>query len=161
MTEKQKTMPSNDKTKQFDDISKTFCALPWMHLSSRPDGKMRTCCTSNASSVQDPDSNKKVGGGEVGVVNNDDGIHANFNHTSLEDAGNSGYMRNVRKMMLRGEKPDPCLKCYKEEEAGHLSKRNWESDYWGNRYNMRELVAETDENGKIPPKIRYIDLRMG
>jgi len=161
MTDKTKTMPSNDKTKQFDDISKTFCALPWMHLSSRPDGKMRTCCTSNASSVQDPDSNKKVGGGEVGVVKNDDGVPANFNHTSLEDAWNSGYMRNVRKTMLRGEKPDPCLKCYKEEEAGHLSKRNWESDYWGNRYNLRELVSETDDTGKIPPKIRYIDLRMG
>ena len=154
-------MPSNDKTKQFDDISKTFCALPWMHLSSRPDGKMRTCCTSNASSVQDPDSNKKVGGGEVGVVKNDDGVPANFNHTSLEDAWNSGYMRNVRKMMLRGEKPDPCLKCYKEEESGHLSKRNWESDYWGNRFDLRELAAETDEAGKVPPKIRYIDLRMG
>ena len=48
--------------------SDTFCVLPWIHLSSRPDGKMRTCCTSNASSVQDPDSNKKIGGGEVGVV---------------------------------------------------------------------------------------------
>ena len=48
--------------------SYTFCALPWIDLSSRPDGKMRTCCTSNASSVQDPDSNKKIGGGEVGVV---------------------------------------------------------------------------------------------
>ena len=154
-------MPSNDKTKQFDDISETFCALPWMHLSSRPDGKMRTCCTSNASSVQDPDSNKKVGGGEVGIVKNDDGVPANFNHTSLEDAWNSGYMRNVRKMMLRGEKPDPCLKCYKEEESGHLSKRNWESDYWGNRFNLRELAAETDQDGRVPPKIRYIDLRMG
>jgi len=161
MTEKTKTMPSNDKTKQFDDISETFCALPWMHLSSRPDGKMRTCCTSNASSVQDPDSNKKVGGGEVGIVKNDDGVPANFNHTSLEDAWNSGYMRNVRKMMLRGEKPDPCLKCYKEEESGHLSKRNWESDYWGNRFNLRELAAETDQDGRVPPKIRYIDLRMG
>jgi hypothetical protein len=143
------------------DISPTFCALPWLHLSSRPDGKMRTCCTSNASSVQDPDSNKKVGGGEVGVVKNDDGIPANFNHTSLEDAWNSAYMRNVRKMMLRGEKPASCLKCYKEEEAGHRSKRNWETEYWGHRYDLQELVNETQEDGTIPPKIRYIDLRMG
>ena len=141
--------------------SETFCALPWLHLSSRPDGKMRTCCTSNASSVQDPDSNKKVGGGEVGVVKNDDGVPANFNHTTLEDAWNSGYMRNVRKMMLRGEKPASCLKCYKEEDAGHLSKRNWETDYWGRRYDIDELVAETKADGSIPPKIRYIDLRMG
>ena len=143
------------------EISPTFCALPWLHLSSRPDGKMRTCCTSNASSVQDPDSNKKVGGGEVGVVKNDDGIPANFNHTSLEDAWNSAYMRNVRKMMLRGEKPASCLKCYKEEDAGHRSKRNWETEYWSNRYDLQQLVDETQEDGSIPPKIRYIDLRMG
>lgn len=142
-------------------ISETFCALPWLHLSSRPDGKMRTCCTSNASSVQDPDSTTKVGGGEVGVVKNDDGIPANFNHTTLDQAWNSAYMRNVRKMMLRGEKPAPCLKCYKEESAGHLSKRNWETDYWSNIYDMQQLIDETQEDGSIPTKIRYIDLRMG
>lgn len=141
--------------------SETFCALPWLHLSSRPDGKMRTCCTSNASSVQDPDSSKKIGGGEVGVVKNEDGKPANFNHTSLEEAWNSSYMRNVRKMMLRGEKPPSCLKCFKEEEAGHLSKRNWETEYWGNRYNLNELANATSDNGSVEPKIRYIDLRMG
>ena len=145
----------------MSDISPTFCALPWLHLSSRPDGKMRTCCTSNASSVQDPDSNVKIGGGEVGVVKNDDGIPANFNHTTLDEAWNSSYMRNVRKMMLRGEKPASCLKCYKEEDAGHLSKRNWETDYWGKRYDLQQLVDETKEDGSIPTKIRYIDLRMG
>ena len=53
---------SSEKRSKFELPSNTFCALPWMHLSSRPDGSMRTCCTSNASSVQDPDSNKKIGG---------------------------------------------------------------------------------------------------
>jgi hypothetical protein len=144
-----------------DKISPTFCALPWLHLSSRPDGKMRTCCTSNASSVQDADSSNKVGGGEVGVLKNDQGIPSNFNTTSLHDAWNSSYMRNVRKMMLRGEKPASCLKCYKEEDAGHLSKRNWETAYWADRYDLDQIVAETQEDGSIPVKIRYIDLRMG
>jgi len=142
-------------------ISTTFCALPWLHLSSRPDGKMRTCCTSNASSVQDPDSSNKIGGGEVGVVKNDDGIPANFNTTSLADAWNSSYMRNVRKMMLRGEKPPSCLKCYKEEDAGHRSKRNWETEYWSSRYDLPAMVGATHDDGSIEPKIRYIDLRMG
>lgn len=122
---------------------------------------MRTCCTSNASSVQDPDSNKKIGGGEVGVVKTNDGVPANFNHTSLEDAWNSDYMRNVRKLMLRGEKPASCLKCYKEEDAGHLSKRNWENNYWDARYDVDQLVGETTADGSLPVKIRYIDLRMG
>jgi hypothetical protein len=146
---------------KYDDISPTFCALPWLHLSSRPDGKMRTCCTSNASAVQDANSTNKTGGGEVGVLKNDNGESVNFNTTSLADAWNSGYMRNVRKMMLRGEKPASCIKCYKEEEAGHLSKRNWETDYWGHRYDLEEIANNTSEDGSIETKIRYIDLRMG
>lgn len=145
----------------MNNISPTFCALPWLHLSSRPDGKMRTCCTSNASSVQDPDSSVKIGGGEVGVITNDSGIPANFNHTTLNDAWNSEYMRNVRKSMIMGQKPASCLKCYKEEDAGHLSKRNWETDYWGKRFDLEQLVSDTKEDGSTEPIIRYIDLRMG
>ena len=38
--------------------SDTFCALPWMHLSTRPDGAMRVCCTANASSVGKTDFKK-------------------------------------------------------------------------------------------------------
>jgi len=141
--------------------SETFCALPWMHLSSRPNGHMRVCCTANASAVQDADSSKKVGGGEVGVLKNDDGKPANFNTTGLKDAWNNSYMRSVRLQMLKGEKPASCLKCYKEEDAGHASKRMWETEYWGNRFDLDELVRETQEDGSVPPKIRYIDLRMG
>ena len=141
--------------------SKTFCALPWMHLSSRPNGHMRVCCTANASSVQDADSSKKIGGGEVGVLKNDDGAPANFNTTNLTDAWNNTYMKSVRLQMLKGEKPASCLKCYKEEEAGHASKRMWETEYWGNRFDLEEIVKETQADGSVPPKIRYIDLRMG
>lgn len=141
--------------------SETFCILPWIHLSSRPDGKMRTCCTSNASSVQSPNSTEKTGGGEVGVVVNDKGIPANFNHTTLEEAWNSNFMRNVRLSMLQGKQPASCIKCYKEEAAGHQSKRNWETRYWSSRYSIDELVESTEENGSIPTKIRYIDLRLG
>ena len=88
-----------------DKIVPTFCALPMVAFESQD--LMERCVLvvlANASSVQDPDSSKKVGGGEVGVVKNDDGV-PNFNTTSLADAWNSAYMRNVRKMMLRGEKP--------------------------------------------------------
>ena len=46
--------------------SKTFCALPWMHLSTRPDGAMRVCCTANASSVAKTDH--KEHGGKLVVL---------------------------------------------------------------------------------------------
>ena len=51
--------------------SKTFCILPWVHLSTRPDGSMRVCCTANASSVGP--TNDKQHGGMVGVLKTDEG----------------------------------------------------------------------------------------
>ena len=139
--------------------SKTFCALPWMHLSTRPDGNMRVCCTANASSVGA--TNDKKHGGQVGVLRNEDGKPANLNNADLMSSWNNSYMRNVRKQMLSGQKPPACLKCFKEEDAGHMSKRMWETDYWLNRYSIDEIIKDTKEDGSIPPKIRYLDLRMG
>ena len=139
-----------DKTKL---PSKTFCALPWMHLSTRPDGNMRVCCTANASSVGA--TNDKKHGGQVGVLRREDGKPANLNNADLMSSWNNSYMKNVRKQMLSGQKPPACLKCFKEEDAGHMSKRMWETEYWLNRYDIDEIIGETKEDGSIPPKIRY------
>jgi len=141
--------------------SDTFCALPWVHLSSRPDGTMRVCCTANASSVQDPDSTKKLSGGQIGVLRTADGTPANLNNTTLMDAWNNDYMRNVRKMMLRGEQPPSCVKCYKEESSGVQSKRNWETRYWVEQLGLDDIIGDTTEDGEVSPRIRYLDLRLG
>ena len=140
--------------------SSTFCALPWMHISTRPSGHMRVCCTANASAVQDKDSTNKTVS-EAGVLKRDDGKPANLSTTRLLDAWNNEYMKGVRRMMLRGEKPSSCLKCFKEEDAGHRSKRQWETAKWINELGLDDIVGETETDGTIPPKIRYIDLRLG
>ena len=139
--------------------SETFCALPWVHLSTRPSGHMRVCCTANASGVQNADS--AIKNGEVGQLKNDDGMPANLNHTAFSEAWNNSYMKGVRKMMLNGEKPPSCIKCFKEEDAGHRSKRQWETDYWIKTLGLDDIIGSTEEDGKIHPKIRYIDLRLG
>lgn len=139
--------------------SDTFCILPWIHLSTRPNGHLRVCCTANASSAGA--TNDKVFGGEVGILKNIDGKPANLNHTDLMSAWNNGYMRGVRRDMLDGKIPNACTKCFKEEGAGHRSKRNWETEYWARRVNVDKLVAETAPDGAIEPKIKYIDLRLG
>jgi hypothetical protein len=95
--------------------SETFCLLPWVHLSTRPDGSMRVCCTANASSVGP--TNDKEHGGQVGILKDDEGRPNNLNVSDFQSAWNSDYMKNVRKQMLAGEKPPSCLKCYKEEAA--------------------------------------------
>lgn len=143
----------------FQPPSNTFCVLPWIHLSTRPNGHMRVCCTANASSVGA--TNDKKWGGEVGILKNDDGKPANLNHTDLMSGWNNGYMKDVRSKMLKGDVPHSCTKCFKEESAGHRSKRNWETEYWAKRIDINKLIAETSEDGSVPPSIYYVDLRLG
>jgi len=143
----------------MSDISPTFCILPWVHLSTRPDGSMRVCCTANASSVGP--TNDKKHGGQVGILKTDDGKPNNLNVSDFETAWNSDYMKNVRLQMLNGDMPPSCLKCYKEEAAGHNSKRMWETRYWSERVDVERLIANTDDDGSVPPELTYIDLRFG
>ena len=140
--------------------SETFCILPWVHLSTRPDGSMRVCCTANASSVG-PTNDKSEWGGMVGVLKDDLGRPNNLNVTDFQSAWNSKYMRNVRKQMLNGEIPASCTKCFKEEAAGHRSKRQWETAYWSQRVDVDNLISNTQEDGEVPPNLAYIDLRFG
>jgi len=138
---------------------KTFCILPWIHLSTRPNGHLRVCCTANASSATK--SGKKLNGGEVGILKNDDGKPANLNHTDLLSGWNNEYMRSARKAMLNNEVPPSCTKCFQEEKSGHRSKRVWETEYWSSRVNIDEIIADTSEDGSVPPKLYYVDLRLG
>jgi len=139
--------------------SNTFCILPWIHLSTRPDGSMRVCCTANASSVGP--TNDKEYGGMVGVLKTEEGKPSNLNVSDFLTSWNSTYMRNVRKQMLNGEKPPSCVKCYKEESSGHRSKRQWETEYWLKRVDLDTLISQTTDDGSVPPKLTYIDLRFG
>ena len=140
--------------------SDTFCILPWIHLSTRPDGSMRVCCTANASSVGA--TNDKEHGGRVGVLKTEDGKPANLNNSDLDSAWNNTYMRSIRQMMIAGEKPASCLKCYKEEAAGHRSKRQWETQYWiDNGIDPNQLIQDTYEDGSTNANLVYIDIRMG
>ena len=150
--------PSNEKWEP-ENISPTFCMLPWIHLSTRPNGHMRLCCTSNASSAGALNDQKFKG--EVGILKGENGLPANFNHTDLKTAWNNSYMRDIRKQMLKGEKPLSCLKCFKEEENGYQSKRIWENRLWKKRVSIKKLIKETKKDGSIPNKLYYVDLRFG
>jgi len=120
---------------------------------------MRVCCTANASSVGP--TNDKEHGGQVGILKTDDGKPNNLNVSDFETAWNSSYMKNVRKQMLNGEIPPSCVKCFKEEAAGHNSKRMWETKYWSQRVDVDTLIKNTAEDGSVPPQLAYIDLRFG
>jgi len=133
----------------------TFCVLPWIHLATRPNGDMRLCCTANAS-----------GAGEnhtVGLIKNKDGSHANFGKVAPMEAWNNDFMKSVRTTMLRGEIPASCTGCFDEEAQGIVSKRIWETATWMNDegIDVEELISQTEEDGTVPERLQYLDLRLG
>jgi organic radical activating enzyme len=141
-----------DKTK-----TKTFCILPWIHVGTRPNGDARLCCGSNASQAAN-------GIFDAGNVKKEDGSPANFGKDTLYSAFNNSYMRSVRTTMLNGDIPSSCSKCFEEEENGMISKRIWETHYWhteDNGIDIDELIDTTEEDGSIPLKVPYLDLRLG
>jgi len=147
-----------DKPSTYKDL-KTFCVLPWIHLSTRPNGLLRVCCTANASSAG-PKNDKKWDS-KVGILKNDDGLPANLNNSDLLSSWNNSYMRDIRKKMLNNEVPASCTKCFKEEACGQNSKRIWETNHWKKKIDIDNLIKNTKEDGSVPPTLSYIDLRLG
>lgn len=135
--------------------SKTFCALPWIHLATRPNGDARLCCVTNASGAH-------TGDHTVGLVKNINGKPANFGVDLPLDAFNNEYMQEVRKTMLSGQVPASCTKCFEEESNGVFSKRMWEMYEWIEEgLDIEQLAKDTAEDGTIPVKVPYWDLRLG
>ena len=136
--------------KKFTPPSPSFCALPWVHLSTKPNGEIRLCCIASTS-----------GAGKHGSVLDASGARANLAKSSLNEAWNNEYMRTVRRQMLKGEKPLACSSCHKDEASGVRSKRQWETWDWSSRIDLNRLIQATEESGAVPEKIRYLDLRFG
>jgi sulfatase maturation enzyme AslB (radical SAM superfamily) len=93
----------------------------------------------------------------------EDGKPANFAHDLPTEAFNNDYMKSVRKTMLEGKVPASCTKCFKEEQEGIASKRIWETGTWHLQegIDIPELIAQTAEDGSVPYKLQYLDLRLG
>jgi len=144
--------------KQINNItgSKSFCALPWIHMATRPNGDMRLCCVSNSSGTESGDYT-------VGLVKKENGQPANFGSDLPQDAFNNEYMKSVRRTMLAGEVPASCSKCFEEEQQGVVSKRIWETGTWyfDEKLDLEELIKETQIDGTVPYKLQYLDLRLG
>ena len=130
-----------------------FCILPWIHLSTRTTGNMQLCCTANSGSDKDRPL--------VGCNRKDDGELVNLKYDNWKEHWNTKYMRDVRLAMLNGQKPRECQKCYKEEEVGYNSKRNWENKKWSSKLNYDSIVWHTEPDGSAPANIHYVDLKLG
>ncbi len=132
--------------KPFEDVSPTFCSLPWIHLSTTPNGKAKICC---------------IAGSEL--KNSENETYSLEKH-KISDVWNSEQLLAVRKKMLNGEKVEACSQCYMEEELGGHSMRIGFNDKW--HVQEKELVyqrvEESKKNGyKLESMPWYYDLRQG
>lgn len=125
-------------------MNKSFCILPWIHLASHPNGGVSLCCRSNHNNALS--WAKKPNSGTLLTLGND----------SLEDIVNSEKFVETRQRMLNGERFDECQGCFKDEDGGIESKRQYENERWAHVIKQLEFTAHIKK-----PSYRYIELRLG
>ena len=79
-------------------MSDTFCALPFTHLSTRPNGDITPCCRSRDTL-------------------------GNIKDMTFEQAWNSERQQQLRKDLLTGVRNKYCFQCWDMEDQGSISMR--------------------------------------
>lgn len=85
--------------------SKTFCAAPWVHFLTLPDGSVLPCCTAKDA------------------VRREDGTGFNIRHDSPQDIWNSAGYKQIRQALLDGVEIPHCVTCYDNERNNFSSYR--------------------------------------
>ena len=128
-----------------DPRLKTFCALPWMHLFVSEMGEHYPCCVSTETPYKNTDEL-----GEPFHINDPDALHK---------AWNSSYMRDIRLKMLRGERPQPCMACFRLEDMGIESTRYWSNFKFADM--AQKPVQLTRSDGTSELTLYSFDIRLG
>lgn len=125
--------------------SPTLCAIPWNHLVIQQDGNFRACC----QCIRHP----------YGLLKDDQNNTMNILSHTINEARNSNVLKDIRKAMINGEKPEVCNLCWDEEKIGIVSRR----------LNVNTMfdkpdISKTSEDGSIDTEsypLEYMDLRFG
>ena len=125
-------------------MSKTLCVLPWMHLATHPNGGASLCCRSNHNDAIS--WAKKKSTNSLVTLDND----------GLEEIINSDKFIKVRQDMIDGRRPIECEGCWRDEDSGIKSKRQYENERWAH------IIKDLEKTAHIKrPNYRYIELRLG
>ena len=122
---------------------KTFCPLPFNHLSANPSGIGRVCCEGFEE------------------LRDDLGRKALWKSSSnLYYYLNTKDYKKIRRQMLNGERPRHCRHCFNQEDYGVKSMRLQFMDSY--RSDIQQMINNTNEDGSIKkPQISYIDMPLG
>ena len=126
----------------MQEISNTYCVLPWTHISTYTNGDMRICCRGDK-------------------IKQDNGRVANLNSTTIDSEWNNVFMRDIRSSIMRGEYHSACWRCEREERATGSSRRNYENQIWSQHGLIQDLVSSTQPDGSVSLAPSYLDLRLG
>jgi radical SAM protein with 4Fe4S-binding SPASM domain len=130
-----KTVELINKSKKTP-ISPSFCVLPWTHLMVQPNGNIQPCCMTPH---------------DMPIGNTKD--------LTLEEAWNSFTMKNIRKKMLKGERPIHCSRCYLMDDNGAVSPRVNLTDKFKKHIKglIKDTNPETGHNDQF--SLKYWDFR--
>lgn len=119
-----------------ENISNTFCVLPWIHLNIQPNGDIYPCCMAPY-------------GMPIG----------NTKDNTLEEIWNNEQMMSIRKDMLSGNRPKLCERCFLIEDSGLLSPRKTHNYFFNDGIN--ELISQTNKETGHNDKfvLKYWDFR--
>ena len=132
-------------------MSKTFCAVPWIQLSTRPDGNIRICCLMTNSS--DPDK---------GTLRKESGSFFKAGEGDIDLAMNAAKIKKLRQELLDGKQSSLCGTCWEKESLGMSSKRLITNKKFFSSIDVTKAGKITSEDGEITHFIpRYLDIRLG
>ncbi len=124
-------------------MSKSFCPLPWINLSTNPIGEVVTCCRA----------------GKLGTAIKEDGEKVLLHRDSITDAINSQSFKEIRLKMLQGKYPKACSDCFFQERSGVESFRQRSLNEFS--FALEDAKNITSDDGDIPLELQHIELRPG
>ena len=111
--------------------------LPWSSLAANTVGTVKACCMSE------------------GIVLKPDGTPYNLATDSIMEIFHSDHMKNMRQEFLDGGKPVECRRCWNEEDAGRVSKRQT------HLHKMNMILPMVNFDTLEPRHLLYLDLKLG
>jgi len=127
----------------------SFCALPFMHLATHPNGCVGLCCEMDTMQGQ--------------ALSQQDLRPSNLEIDSIESVMNSKNFNQYRLQIANGQWPDPCHVCKNKEQQGKISKRIKENARYANtEQKQQQLLDRIDATGKLNHiDFEFIELRLG
>lgn len=133
-----------------DNTQNTFCPLPWIMFATRTNGDVRICCQTNQGPTK-------------GLLRDKKGKVLNLSDSKISESRNADLAKEVRLSLLAGKRHRECIRCWREEDSGMVSRRMLEADMWKKEFNFEQAKKITSADGSVPDDLEpfYYDLRLG